>query len=430
MVLWIVGIVGVVLALGAGALALLGMPTYDVPSAELDAAPTPERLERGKRLVAMLCRRCHFDGETDALTGRPMPEGRLGKPSAPNLTRDPTVGLGGWSAGEIAVLLRTGIHPKTGELVPPPVMPRWPRMSDEDLAAIVAFLQSDDPWVAPRPEEPPPSRYSLIARWRALVTWSPYAYPRAPVRAPERTDLELYGAYLVDHVLQCAGCHSERWGDFDALEPPRTAGYMAGGAATSDANGVVLRSANLTPHATGLEGWTTEQLQRVLLDGFGPDGKVVRWPMVRHAGLSRSDVEAIHAYLQTLDPVDNAIEPSPPYRMIGRKADGGRHLWLHHGCHYCHGNTGTAVADMRGAAARFPKDADLIDYIKDPSRHDPFTIMPPWAEVIADDEWAELCAYIRELGAKAPPSVIEAATKRAAVNAAPAKAAPAKAPQP
>jgi cytochrome c553 len=399
------GGVGVLLALGAGALALLGMPTYDVPRAELEATPTPARLDRGKRLVAMLCRRCHFDGETEALTGRSLPEGRLGKPTAPNLTRDPQAGIGDWSSGEIAVLLRTGIHPKTGELVPPPVMPRWPRMSDEDLASIAAFLQSDDPWVTARPEEPAPSRYSLVARFRALATWSPYSYPRAPLVAPDRSDLEAYGAYLVDHVLQCAACHSEKWGDFDEHEPSRTAGYMAGGAATSDANGVVLRAANLTPHATGLEGWTSEQLRRVLLDGFGPDGKVVRWPMVRHAGLTPGEVEAITAYLQTLAPVDKAIEPSPPYRMIGRKADGGRHLWMQHGCHYCHGSTGVAAADMRGAGARFPTDAELVAYLKNPAAHDPFTLMPAWAGVIADDEWAELCEHIRELSAKAPQSV-------------------------
>lgn len=400
--LWALGGVGVVLALGAAALVLVGMPTYDVPAVQLDAAPTPARLERGKRLVAMLCRRCHFDGATGALTGRPLPQGRLGQPSAPNLTRDGAAGIGEWSPGELAVLLRTGIHPKTGVLVPPPSMPRWPRMADEDLASIVAFLQSDDPWVAARSEEPPPSKHSLVARWHALTSWTPFPYPRAPVVAPPRTDLEAHGAYLVDHVLQCAQCHSARWGELDALDPPRTPGYMAGGAATADVNGVVLRAANLTPHATGLEGWTSEQLRRVLQGGFGPDDKVVRWPMVRHAGLEAREVEAIHAYLQTLAPVANAVEPSPPYKMVGRKADGGRHLYLLYGCHYCHGSAGVGVADLRGAAERMPTDAELEAFIEDPSRHEPLTIMPSWAGRIADEDWPELCAYVRSLGSQAP----------------------------
>src|SRR5690606_5295782 len=174
LLLWATVGVGVLLALGAGALALLPMPTYDVPTVPLDAEPTPARLERGKRLVSMLCRRCHYDGATGALTGRPLPSTRLGKPSAPNLTRDPEGGIGAWSPGELAVLLRTGIHPKTGVLVPPPFMPRWPRLADDDLVAIVAFLRSDDPWVAPHAEEPPPTQYSLVARYRALSSWSPF----------------------------------------------------------------------------------------------------------------------------------------------------------------------------------------------------------------------------------------------------------------
>lgn len=398
LLLGMVILAGVLLAIGTGALILLGMPNYDVPAVSFDAEPTPERLERGKRLVSMLCRRCHYDGTTGALTGRPLPETRLGKPSAPNITRDPQVGIGAWSPGELAVLLRTGIHPKTGVLVPPPVMPRWPRLADEDLAAIVAFLGSDDPWVAPRSEEPPPSQYSLVARYRALMAWSPFPYPRAPIEAPTVTDLEVHGAYLVDHVLQCAGCHSEQWGEFDALDPPRTPGYLAGGAATADVNGVVLRSANLTPHATGLSGWTSDQLRGVLVDGFGPDGAVVRWPMTRHAALEPIEVEAIHAYLQTLTPVANAVEQSPPYRIVGRKADGGRHFYVLYGCHYCHGDKGVGVADLRGAAQRLETDEEIAEFLRDPTVSDPLTIMPAYEGVIGEDEYAELCAYVRQLG--------------------------------
>ncbi|MCX4242714.1 cytochrome c [Paraliomyxa miuraensis] len=391
-------LVGVLLALGAGALTLLGMPTYEVPKVAFEAEPTPQRVERGKRLVSMLCRRCHYDGATRALTGRVLPETRLGRPSAPNLTREPQVGIGGWSASELAVLLRTGIHPKTGVLVPPSFMPRWPRLADEDLAAIVAFLGSEDAWVAPHAEEPPPTQYSLVARYRALWSWSPLPYPRAPIEAPAEVELEAHGAYLVDHVLQCAACHSARWGDFDALDPPRTPGYLAGGAATGDVNGVVLRAANLTPDATGLAGWTSEQLRRVLVDGFGRDGKVVRWPMTRHAGLERIEVEAIHAYLQTLDPVVNVVEESPPYRIVGRKADAGRHFYVLYGCQYCHGDKGVGVADLRGAAKRFATDEELTTFLRDPSKHDPLPIMPAYAGVIGEDEYAELCEYVRRLG--------------------------------
>lgn len=404
--MWIMGLVGLVLAVGAGTLAVVGMPTYDVPRPKVTVESTPARVAQGKRLVSMLCWRCHYDGEAGGLKGRVLDEvpTRLGKVSAPNITRDPQAGIGDWSAAELAVLLRTGIHPKTGQVVPPPVMPRWPGLSDEDLVSIIAFVQSDDPWVAPRSEAPPPTQYSLVAKYRALVGWSPLPYPRAAIEAPDPHALEAHGAYLVDHVLQCAACHSEQWGEYESQNPKTTPGYLAGGAATSDINGVALRAANLTPHETGLASWTSEQVRRALIDGFGPDGKVLRWPMQRFPGLTDRDVEAIYAYLQTLAPVANEVEPSPNYRMIGRKADGGRHLYLRYGCYYCHGDTGNGVADLRGASARLSTDEELVAFLKNPSKDDPLTPMPAWDGVIAEDEYPDLCAYIRRLGQGYEPS--------------------------
>jgi len=401
--LWILGVIGVGLAAGAGALSLLGMPTYEVPKPPVTVQVTPARVERGKRLVSMLCRRCHFDGSTGVLQGRVMVEvpPTVGKVSAPNITRDPEAGIGGWSGSEVAVLLRTGIHPKTGALVPPRVMPRWPKMSDQDLLAILAYLQSDDPWVAPSSEQPPPTRYSLRTKFRALTRLEPLPYPRGAIAAPDPLQAEAWGAYLVDDVLQCTACHGRVWGEIDYVDPRRTPGYLAGGAATNDLNGVVLRAANLTPHETGLGGWTADQLRRALIDGFGPDGKVMRWPMVRHAGLEPDDAEAIYVYLQSLEPVETTVEPSPPYRLVGRKADPGLHLYTVHGCQYCHGQTGRGIGDLTGAVDRFATDEELIAFLEDPAQKHPLTVMPSWKGVIAPEDYPALCAYVRRLGEQA-----------------------------
>jgi len=393
---------GIVLAAGAGALMLLGMPTYEVPRPKVTVEATPERVARGKRLVSMLCRRCHLDGGSGKLQGRVLEEipKSLGIVSAPNITRDPTVGIGEWSAAEVAVLLRTGLNSKTGALVPPPVMPRWPGLADEDLLSILAFLESDDPWVAPSSEEPEPTRYSLRAKFRAITRWDPLSYPRTAIKMPDPSRLEVYGAYLVDQVLQCTECHGQTWGTIDHANPKETAGYLAGGAATNDVNDVVLRAANLTPHETGLGSWTSEELGRALVDGFGPDGKIVRWPMQRYPALDSGDIEAIYTYLQNLAPVDKEIEPSPPYRMIGRKADGGVHLYTLYGCQYCHGQSGVGVADLRDAATRLPTDEELIAYLEDPAREDPLTLMPSWKGVIPPEDYPELVEFIRRLGQK------------------------------
>lgn len=386
-------------AIALGLLAVLGMPTYEVPKVDLELEITPQKVARGKRLVSMVCHRCHFDAGTGRLSGRALDEvvTGLGTLRAPNITRDPEHGIGTWSAGQLALLLRTGLHPLRGTEVPTLVMPRWPRMADDDLEAIIAFLRSDDPWVSPLAGGPEPTKYSLRARVRALVSWSPLPYPRKPIAGPSPEELEAYGGYLVDDVLQCASCHS---GDGTLADTPQrreSEEYLSGGAVTNDINGVVLRAANLTPHATGLRGWTSDQLRRALVDGFGPDERVVRWPMPRYPGMESHEVEAIHAYLQTVAPVSNEIEASPPYRMVGRKADPGRHLYLSYGCHYCHGEAGQGLADLGGAAERFATDDEIAAYLRDPRREDPFVTMPPWDGVIADEDYAELSAHVRAL---------------------------------
>lgn len=409
-VLGLAGVVGVLLAIGAVVVTVIGMPTYEAPTVDLEVEATPERVAKGKRLVGMLCRRCHYDHNLDRLAGRELVEivTPLGDFRAPNITRDEGAGIGDWSAGEIALLLRTGLHPRRKTVVPPPAMPRWPKMADDDLHAIIAFLQSDDPWVEADSTEREPTEYSLMAKTKALLGWSPLAYPRQPITAPSPDEFEKRGAYLVDDLLMCSTCHGEEWGEQSGTARRGAPGYLGGGASASDINGVVLYAANLTPHATGLADWTSAELSRVLVDGFGPDGKVVRWPTHRMPGLEQREVDAMHAYLQTVTPVENQIEESPPYKMVGRKAAGGRHLYLSHGCHYCHGHAGDVerdgLVDFRGLDERFPTDDALIRFLNNPAKVDAHSPMPSWEGIIAADEYDELIGYLRELGRRPPPA--------------------------
>ncbi|MEM7152419.1 MAG: c-type cytochrome [Myxococcota bacterium] len=393
--------------IGAGVLALVGMPTYEAPSVSFELQTSPEHVARGKRLVSMLCNRCHFDGKTDTLSGRSLDDitSRLGDLRAPNITRDPEFGIGSWTPGELALLLRTGLHPKTELLIMPPVMPRWPKLADDDLMAIVAFLYSDDPWVAPTQSEPEATDYSLLATLRSWVTWSPLSYPRTPIEAPSRDGLEKYGAYLVDDVFHCAMCHTDDWTGQTGPELRSLSSYMEGDVIFLDVNEVILRSANLTPHETGLAGWTGDAMHRALVEGFDPDGNLVRWPMPRYPGLSRSDSEAIFAYLQTVTPVENEWDPSPPYRIIGRKAAPGRHLYMTNGCHYCHGDREKGhegLADLRGIPEERATVEACTAFVKNPRAADPFHPMPAWEGVIAEDEYPDLCEYVLSLGKRAP----------------------------
>ena len=174
---------------GLAALALVALPgaigyrTADAVEATVQTKPADAaRVERGKYLVnAMGCHDCHTPWKlgpkgpepdmTRALTGHPadlvmppppkLPEGPWvavigasntawagpwGVSFTANLTPDPETGLGKWTEAMFIAALRTGRKEGKGRPILPP-MP-WSmirNLTDDDLGAIFAYLQSLPP---------------------------------------------------------------------------------------------------------------------------------------------------------------------------------------------------------------------------------------------------------------------------------------------
>lgn len=141
------------------------------------AAQADDQVARGKYLVTIMgCNDCHtpgyFLGKPDfqhALSGSDvgfeMPG--LGIHWGPNLTPDPETGLGKWSDKEIITAVRTGVRPDGRRLVP--IMPYagFATLTDDDAAAIVAFLRTLPPTkhavVGPtKPGEKAPGPYMTV----------------------------------------------------------------------------------------------------------------------------------------------------------------------------------------------------------------------------------------------------------------------------
>ena len=96
----------------AAFVAIRGIPSYKAETVSFKVSGSPERIERGRQLSAMLCNDCHMDRNTDKLTGRKMDEVKqFGAVYSKNITKDPEHGIGKWTDGELAYLLRTGIKP-------------------------------------------------------------------------------------------------------------------------------------------------------------------------------------------------------------------------------------------------------------------------------------------------------------------------------
>ena len=152
---WVVAVVLLVVGLAAAYIQVRGVPTYAVAAPALRVDVTPERVERGRRWVTMLCADCHTDPLTGQMTGRVMTDApkEFGPIVSRNITRHPVNGIGSWTDGELAYFLRTGIR-RDGQYIPPPMV-KLAHMSDEDLSSVIAFLRSDHPLVAPLDVESP-----------------------------------------------------------------------------------------------------------------------------------------------------------------------------------------------------------------------------------------------------------------------------------
>jgi mono/diheme cytochrome c family protein len=114
------------------------------------------------------------------------------------------------------------------------------------------------------------------------------------------------GRYLVA-VGGCADCHTP--GSLIG-KPDRTRDLGGSDVGFAIPGQGVFVAPNLTPdRATGLGGWTDQEVITALTKGERPDGRVLAgvMPWRGLAALTQSDALAIVAYLRSLPPVTNKV---------------------------------------------------------------------------------------------------------------------------
>jgi len=376
-----------------------GIPYYTPGHVDLKVDVTPERVERGRHTMQMLCVACHLNHDTGTLSGKPMPDvpTKFGSAHSANITGDTETGIGSWTDGEIAYLLRTGVR-RDGRYTPP-WMVKLPLMADEDLKDVIAFLRSDDPLVRPLKVKRPLSQPSLLTKVLARTVFKPIPYPAAPLAAPDPADRVAYGRYLVQARALCYSCHSADFAKIDDEVPERSAGYLGGGNAMPDMDGRTVETANITPDPeAGIGKWSEAEFIRLVRFGVRPDASVIQYPMVPYPELTDDEVRAIFAYLKTVPPIKNAV-PRPEAATVAGM-DAGRAAFYRYGCNGCHGDTGVGVYDLRKGTTDFPTDEALIGYIRHPEIAKPGVKMPTWDGVIAEADYAPLAVHVRALCSK------------------------------
>lgn len=395
-----VGIAVVVLIFIIGGVAAFinfsGLPTYETQKVDLNVASTPERIAHGREMALRLCVNCHLDPTTKRLSGQRMMDlpKEFGVAYARNITRHMTAGIGSWTDGDIAWLLRTGIHPHTGRYLPP-WMPKFPHMSNEDMYSIISWLRSDDPFLEPTDVASRESELSFLAKVLCRVAFKPFEYPSTSISHPDTSNTVAYGKYLSTAVYGCFECHSADLTTNNPVDPPKSKGFLGGGTKMPDATGREIITSNLTPDkAHGLGRYTREQFIEMMKTGVRPNGTSMQYPMIRMPSFSDHALGSMYDYFMTVTPIPNHVStPSPS----GPWATAGARLWEQKGCAGCHGNDGVGFADMRKANQKYPDDSVLYDVIQNQRNYNPLSTMPHYRGQLTEDEIRVLAKHVRTI---------------------------------
>jgi mono/diheme cytochrome c family protein len=321
------------------------------------AAPaSQELLQRGAYLAsAGDCIACHT-----APKGKPYAGGApIGTPMgviySTNITPDLETGIGHYSMDNFVKVMREGVTDDGDHLYPAMPYTSYAKISREDLSALYAyFMQGVEP--VRQPNHPtklkwPLSIHSLMAVWNGL-----YLKKGEYAADPKKNISWNRGAYLVQGLGHCGGCHTPR-------------GVLGQEKAGSETDGrQYLTGAKLDnwyalpltgDRKTGLYAWSKEEIAEYLQTGrterIAAVGMMAGVVAKSTQYLTKQDLMAIAAYLKTLPPSKDEGQSNADSFIQTSKDSAARHalsagytdmrgsrVYLDN-CNACHRSDGTGA---------------------------------------------------------------------------------------
>jgi mono/diheme cytochrome c family protein len=255
------------------------------------------------------CTACHaMPGQEDRtqLGGGLALKSPFGTFYVPNISPDPSDGIGGWSEAQFVTALTKGTSPDGRHYFPAFPYPSYQHMALADVRDLFAYLKTL-PAVSGRVRDHdvafPFNIRRLLGMWKLL-----FLDGKRFVPDPGRSTEWNRGAYLVTGPGHCAECHSPR----NALGGIIARQRFAGG---PDPEGK-----DFVPNITqkGLSDWSEKDIAYLLETGLTPDGDSVGSAMtavVRNSSqLTDADRAAIASYVKSLPPVEGP--PKPPKQSM------------------------------------------------------------------------------------------------------------------
>lgn len=256
--------------------------TYDVPSSNLTLPTDAASIEYGKHRAETLCQGCHgadLSGLEGWFSAPP-----IGSVDSANLTS----GAGGigreFTTEDYVRAIRHGID-RQGKPIFMPAVVSTAHLSDEDLGAIIAYIQTVPPVDHQLKERyfTPMAKIMLAAGMLGKLPAESVSHD-AHVSAPERGVSKEYGQYLVD-TNDCRVCHGPNLNGGPFPDPT-----------------IKKISPNLTPGGE-VAAWSEEQFINTLRTGTTPGGHQLDpdfMPWKDYRLFYDDELKAIWLYLQSL----------------------------------------------------------------------------------------------------------------------------------
>src|SRR6266852_2820184 len=250
------------------------------------------------------CASCHATPKQEdksRLGGGPPLPSAFGTFYAPNISPDPTDGIGEWTEAQFVTALKEGTSPSGEHLYPAFPYTSYRQVAVDDLRDLFAYLKTLPAVAGRTPDHQLP--FPLGFR-RGLGIWKLLFLDGGKFRPdPQKSPAFARGAYLVNGAGHCAECHS----------PRNVLGAVIAGLRFT--GGPIPAGRGWVPNITQqeLKDWSEPDIANLLETGETPEGDRVGSLMAEvvrsTAQLPAQDRAAIAAYVKSLPPVEGLKPP-------------------------------------------------------------------------------------------------------------------------
>ncbi len=375
------------------------------PGAQPQSFPR-EQVAKGAELAHLgNCLGCHTaEGGKPYAGGTPI-KTPFGTIYGTNVTPDPDTGIGRWPLEAFTRAMREGLDLEGRHLYPAFPYDHFTKVTDDDIAALYAFLMTREPVQQENRVNRVPIPRAFVGVWKSRY-FTPGVYQPDSARSAEWNR----GAYLVQGLGHCGACHTPR----NKLGGEEKDAAFAGG----DVEG--WHAPALNASSPSPVPWTVDALQSYLRHGIAELHAMSAGAMqeVTHdlSHVSDEALRAIATYVVSLDTRSDDVRRRHAEAALERarktKALQGNAVY-DGACADCHkrgrAEEGGALELPLSTALTVPTPRNLAYIVRDgvvPPEGERGPWMPAFAGMLTDEQLTDLLTYLRALsGQDAWPDV-------------------------